>query len=126
LGLRDEHSIKRILVSARQTSPYGVIDRNRQHLKSFLLDVTAKICSKFESTRKLAKASIRRDLSDGRGADNHSVLCIRDCGSRTRAKSDIVRQPPQKSIRVEEKVHATSIPACQFFRRQRFEEVRAD
>ena len=123
-SLSDQHSVKRITKGTWQRScPRSVFNGDRQLIKTLVGDRPSEIeCDCFRR-RKSAQTILGGDLPRRCGADQYLVCFVRDCllGSwRQPLASD---KPPQQRMCVEERPHASTLPACEFGLWERIEET---
>ena len=74
LRLGNQHPVKWIaMLAGKTTSPLRMLNRNRQRVKSKLLDDPAKVSNQSLSRWKLPKTVLRGDFPSGSGGDEHFV-----------------------------------------------------
>src|ERR1017187_597781 len=106
LRLGNQHPVKWIAMLARKTpSPLRMLNRNRQRVKSKLLDDPAKVSNQSLSRWKLPKTVLRGDFPSGSGGDEHFVGKGREKRVRPLGKPTVSCYRPQQRVRIDQDAH---------------------
>jgi hypothetical protein len=123
-GLRNQHSIERVLVGAGQRSrSYAVVCAYGQNFHSLPGHVRDKTLDQVRSCWQPSQADLGGDLPSRNGADQRDIVSLCDQGVGWLREAPIIRHPPNQGVGIQQKAHTRLLPAFQFFGRQRLEKL---